>query len=85
MSSGWLASDPSIKLPDADTLWSVTSTTAALTPTPLVPTWDNGAGLVFERSYAIDDQYVFVTQKVTNSSGKTVTLYPYTSLAQRGA
>lgn len=84
--SGWLASDPSIKLPDADTLWSVTSTTAALTPaTPLVLTWDNGAGLVFERSYAIDDQYVFtLTQKVTNSSGKTVTLYPYTSLARRG-
>ncbi|MEP2334785.1 membrane protein insertase YidC, partial [Marinobacter sp.] len=48
-------------------------------------TWDNGAGLVFERTYAIDNQFMFsVTQKVRNSSGASVTLFPYGLLSRGG-
>ena len=72
---GWVGSG--LKVPTADTLWTASSKT--LTPdVPLKLTWDNGAGLRFIRTIAIDDNYMFtVTQKVENSGSAAVTLFPY--------
>ena len=40
--------------------------------------WDNGQGLVFTRTIAVDGQYMFtVTDSVENKSGAKVALYPY--------
>ncbi len=74
---GWIAEDPSVVVPDTRSVWESQSTT--LTPdTPVVLAWDNGQGLTFERTIAIDEHYMFtVGQKVTNGTGETVTLYPY--------
>ncbi|HYB56008.1 MAG TPA: membrane protein insertase YidC [Alphaproteobacteria bacterium] len=81
---GWVASGAGVKLPDANTLWQAERTT--LTPaTPVTLTWDNGQGLKFERTYAIDDAYmVQVTQKVENSGSAAVTLYPYGLVSRSG-
>ena len=41
-------------------------------------TWDNGAGLVFKRTYSVDEKYMFtVRQSVENTTGAPVALYPY--------
>ncbi|MEE9317604.1 MAG: membrane protein insertase YidC [Rhodospirillales bacterium] len=80
---GWVA-DEGQPVPGADTLWQANRDT--LTPeTPVTLTWDNGKGLKFSRTYAIDKEYMFtVTQKVKNQSGATATLYPYGLISRRG-
>jgi YidC/Oxa1 family membrane protein insertase len=82
---GW-ASKPgsTVKLPTADTLW--TAEGGPLTPSsPVTLSWDNGAGLTFQQTIAIDDQYLFtVTQRVINNSGETAELAPFGLIARIG-
>ena len=74
---GWLSADNSLKLPNSNTLWQTNST--ELTPdSPVVLTWDNGEGLIFDMQISLDKNYLFnITQHVTNNTGKEVTLIPY--------
>ena len=71
-------------LPGADTVWQVESG-AELTPTsPVTLKWDNGAGLVFRRTIALDDRYMFtVTQSVENTGAQAVSLNPYGIVSRR--
>ena len=81
---GWLAPDASVKVPGPDTLWQASSTT--LTPDqPVTLSWDNGAGLRFERTIALDHNFMFtVTQRVVNQGSAPVTLYPYGRILRAG-
>ena len=74
---GWLTEDHDVTLPDSTTLWQAGD--ATLTPeTSVTISWDNGEGLFFERTFEIDDNYMFtVTQSVTNHAERTVSLLPY--------
>lgn len=83
--NGWLAATPDIKVPDKDTVWAINGN-AKLSPTkPVTLTWSNGQGLTFEKTYQIDDHFMIsLTQKVTNTSGKAIDLYSYSSLTRRG-
>jgi YidC/Oxa1 family membrane protein insertase len=74
---GWLAEDKSIRVPGPDTVW--TAEQQELTSEqPLVLVWDNGAGLIFRKTVAVDEHYMFtITQSVENTTGKEVVLYPY--------
>jgi YidC/Oxa1 family membrane protein insertase len=80
---GWVG-DGSVKLPDATTEWQ--SDGRGLTPDhPVTLRWDNGAGLRFERRFAIDPDYLIsVTQRVINTGTSSVTLNPYALLSRRG-
>ena len=63
-------------MPTAKTVWTADSDMLAPNQ-PVTLTWNNGAGLIFERTYAIDNQFMFsVMQTVRNSSGAPVTLFP---------
>jgi len=80
---GWTAADESAgKMPTTDTVWQ--SSSDRLTPaTPVTLTWDNGAGLLFERIIALDEDFMFtVKQRVKNNSNNPVTLYPYGFIAR---
>ena len=81
---GWVSEDQDVPVPTAKTVWTADSD--MLTPNqPVTLTWNNGAGLVFERTYAIDNQFMFsVMQTVRNSSGAPVTLFPYGLLSRGG-
>ena len=75
---GWSApAGTTLPLPDSATLWSPSA--PALTPaTPVTLTWDNGAGLRFALTLAVDDNYMFtVRQSVTNTTGTPVVLFPW--------
>ncbi len=82
----WISgADEQVAVPNKNTAWSVKDKGDLASGKPLVMSWDNGQGLVFEREIAIDEHYMFtVTQRVTNKTGKAVTLYPYASIARRG-
>jgi len=80
---GWLSRDASVKVPGADTVWTAPKGAVLKPGSPVTLTWSNGAGLVFERIYAVDERFMFtVTQRVRNEGGAAVSLSPY-SLASR--
>jgi YidC/Oxa1 family membrane protein insertase len=67
-----------LALPSADTVWKATSEGPLTRSAPVTLTYDNGKGLSFTRTIAVDDKYMFtVTDKVANSGSEPVTLYPY--------
>ncbi len=74
---GWLANASNLKLPNAETPWKVIGN--KLTPeSPVTLEWNNGQGLKFIRKISLDKNYMFqIEQIVENTSGKSVTLYPY--------
>nr|QJR98242.1 membrane protein insertase YidC [uncultured Alphaproteobacteria bacterium] len=79
---GWLASDNSLKLPDANTVWNTKGN--KLTPeTPVVLEWDNGQGLRFITKISLDNNYMFsIDQSVENNTNKNITLFPYGLIAR---
>ncbi|NBC33037.1 MAG: membrane protein insertase YidC [Alphaproteobacteria bacterium] len=81
---GWRAASLDMPTPQADTQW--TASGDRLTPqTPVTLTWDNGAGLVFERTISVDDDYMFtVTQRVTNTGEAPQALNPYSRVLRFG-
>lgn len=80
---GWVARQQGVKLPDTESVWSADQTT--LTPiAPVTLSWDNGEGLVFQRVIAIDSDYMFsIEQRVINTTGEDVELFPYGLLSRR--
>ena len=58
----------------------------ALTPTsPVTLKYDNGEGLTFRRTIAIDDHYLFtIKDDVTNVGNAPVTLYPFALISRHG-
>jgi len=83
---GWVnGTSTNAKLPNADTVWTATSN-APLTPDhPLVLTWDNGDGLVFKRTIAIDREYMFtLTDEAENKTGNSLTLHQYGLISRHG-
>ncbi len=81
---GWVAQGATVKLPGPDTVWHADQT--ELTPSqPVTLTWNNGEGLTFERTIAVDDNYMFtVTQRVRNTGREPVTLLPYGLISRTG-
>jgi YidC/Oxa1 family membrane protein insertase len=76
---GFSAPDGSVgALPGPNTIWTAPNG-AKLTPTtPVTLTYNNGQGLNFSRTVAMDVNYLFtVTDTVTNTSAAPVTLQPY--------
>ena len=65
-------------VPGPSTLWTLQNGTT-LTPTsPITLVWTNGKGLTFQRTIALDQNFMFrIEQKVTNATGTDVTLAPY--------
>ncbi|WP_332654689.1 membrane protein insertase YidC [Brevundimonas sp.] len=82
---GW--SGPNIPggVPGPTTPWRLTQGSALTPTTPVVLTWDNGAGLRFTRRISVDNQYMFtVADTVANFSAQPVTLTPAASVQRQG-
>ena len=82
---GWVqAAGPKQPLPGASTIWQ-SNDTELRSGGHITQTWDNGNGLIFEKTIALDENYMFtVTQKVTNTTGEEVVLHPYGLVRREG-
>jgi YidC/Oxa1 family membrane protein insertase len=80
---GWVPAGK-LRVPSADTVWSASAD--KLTPeTPVTLTWNNGEGLTFKRTYALDANFMFtVTQEVVNGTGAAKALHAYGLVSRRG-
>ena len=81
---GWAVSDTLQPMPAADTLWAASGD--VLSPaTPVTLTWDNGNGLVFTRTIAINDDYILTFDDTIASSLDTaLTVFPYGLVRRHG-
>ncbi len=76
---GWVAeAGKDLALPGADTVWKAESSGPLTPQSPVTLSYDNGKGLKFTRTIALDDKYMFtIDDKVANTGSDAVTLYPY--------
>jgi YidC/Oxa1 family membrane protein insertase len=83
---GWTGTaGANVKVPTADTVWTQAGTGALSASHPVTLRWDNGAGLEFRRTIAVDDKYVFtIKDEVANKSAAAVSLYPYALISRHG-
>ena len=83
---GWVAPpNVNVPLPGPDTEWTADSKEPLSETRPLVLTWDNGKGLLFRRTIAVDDRYMFtVTDQVENRGADPVSLYNYGLISRHG-
>jgi YidC/Oxa1 family membrane protein insertase len=84
---GWLTSSgTNAVVPRADTVWTQQGSGPLGVDRPVTLTWDNGQGLLFTRTIAVDDHYLFtIKDQVANKGGNPVTLYPYALISRHGA
>ena len=81
---GWLGGNLA-GLPDDKTVWTVKSGGVLTEKTPVVLTYTSPQGLVFDRTIAVDDHYLFtITDRVTNTGAAPVALQPYSAVRRAG-
>ncbi len=84
---GWapangLAAD---QVPGPTTEWQVTQGETLTPESPVVLSWTNAAGVLFERTIAVDEDFMFsITQTVKNTSDAPISAAPYGVLARHG-
>jgi YidC/Oxa1 family membrane protein insertase len=84
---GWVpASGTTAAMPGPDTVWKQQGAGALTVDHPVTLTYDNGEGLVFTRTIAIDDHYMFtIKDAMANKGGSPVTVLPYALISRHGA
>src|SRR6516225_1939439 len=84
---GWVpAAGINTAMPGPDTVWKQQRAGALSIGHPVTVTYDNGQGLVFTRTIAVDEHYLFtVKDDVANNSGNPVTLFPYALISRHGS
>ena len=82
---GWLkAPDSTVKLPDADTLWTADKPSLTVEQ-PLTLSWDNGEGVIFRQTITLDRDFMFsVALAIDNKTDKTVSLFPFGLITRHG-
>jgi YidC/Oxa1 family membrane protein insertase len=83
---GWVpAAGSTQKLPGPDTVWTQEGSGALGVDRPVTLAYDNGEGLVFHRTIAVDEQYLFtIRDQVQNKSDVPVALFPYGLISRHG-
>ncbi len=72
-------------VPGPATPWEQVGANALTQDSPVTLRWDNGGGLIFTREITVDADFLLtVTDSVQNTTGASVTLSPYSILAQHG-
>ncbi|MDP7668752.1 MAG: membrane protein insertase YidC [Rhodospirillales bacterium] len=80
---GWVGENETA-VPGPDTVW--TADRKVLVPdSPLTLSWDNGEGLRFVQTIALDRNFMFtVIQRVENSTSSPVTVFPFGLVSRQG-
>ena len=84
---GWVASVGATadQVPGATTVWEVETGDTLTAESDVTLVWDNGAGLIFRKTFAVDEDFLFtVTQSVENTTEAEVALRPYGLVARHG-
>jgi YidC/Oxa1 family membrane protein insertase len=81
--TGW-ADKSGSRVPDANSVWTAPDGAKLTASTPVTLTYAAPSGLVFTRTIALDDKYMFtVTDQVANRGSGPVALSPYGSVQRQ--
>ncbi len=79
---GWTGANLA-NMPKDDTVWTLASGSTLTPQSPVVLTYDNGAGLKFTRTISVDDKYMFtVADTVANFGTAPAQVQPYAAVAR---
>jgi YidC/Oxa1 family membrane protein insertase len=83
---GWVgAAGSTSPVPNQNTVWQQEGSGALTPKTPVTLTYNNGEGLTFRRTIAVDDHYLFtIKDEVANGGSAPVTLYPFGLISRHG-
>jgi YidC/Oxa1 family membrane protein insertase len=83
---GWVGgAGANVKAPGPDTVWQREGAGSLAPGRPISLVYDNGEGLKFRRTIAVDDKYLFTLRdEVANSGSAPMTLYPYALVSRHG-
>lgn len=77
---GWVGAQPT-----ADVVWSAPAGAVLSVGHPVTLTYDNGQGLQFARTIAVDDKFLFtVTDTIANKGQTPLQVAPYASVQRQG-
>ncbi|RJL06830.1 membrane protein insertase YidC [Paracoccus aestuarii] len=72
-------------VPNPATVWTLEDGQTLAPGQPVTLAWDNGAGQIFRRTFALDDNYLFtVSQSVENTGDAAFSAAPYGIIARHG-
>jgi len=83
---GWVpATGSTIRMPDQSTMWQQEGSGKLSPNSPVTLKYDNGEGLTFKRTIAIDERYLFtIKDEVANVGNTPATLYPFALISRHG-
>ena len=85
---GWVPAEAGAAgpVPGPETDWTVEGGAETLgADSPVRLNWSNGQGLDFNKTIALDDDYMFTVERsVTNNTDRPVTFYPYSLISRWG-
>jgi YidC/Oxa1 family membrane protein insertase len=83
---GWIsAAGDALPMPNSDTVWTLEKGSTLTPDSPVTLAWDNGKGLIFRRTIAVDTEYLFtVTDEVENKTAGQISLSPYALISRHG-
>ncbi|MFZ0371755.1 MAG: membrane protein insertase YidC [Xanthobacteraceae bacterium] len=83
---GWVpAAGTTAAMPGPDTMWKRDGSGTLGVDHPVTLSYDNGQGLIFTRTIAVDDHYLFtIKDQVANKGRAPVTLFPYGLISRHG-
>ena len=84
---GWVPTvGPSAdQVPGAATEWQIESGDVLTPESDVTLVWDNNAGLIFRKTFSVDEDYLFtVQQSVENTTGAEIAMRPYGLVARHG-
>ena len=82
---GWISDDKTIDLPNQNTIWEA-NRDQLTTNNPVVLSYKNKDGIVFEVIISIDNDYMFnINQKVINNTDKTIVLNVNNQIVKKNA
>ena len=82
---GWVSnSEIDLKLPNNESVWT-TKESDLTNDKSVTLAWDNLEGLIFKRTFSIDNEYMFtIKQTVINNTSNSIKLYPYGLISRSG-
>ncbi len=84
--SGFITTDKNVKIPNSNSIWSVSGNNKLTTESPIKLTWANDQGIIFEKEISIDDMFLFtVKQRVINSTNNKYDFYSYGQIIRNEA
>ncbi len=84
--SGFITTDKNVKIPNSNSIWSVSGNSKLTAQSPIKLTWANDQGITFEKEISIDDKFLFtVKQRVINSTNNKYDFYSYGQIIRNEA